>query len=221
MNSLDFTKLKPEEIVAIMQLTYQLIACAKQAPISEDDDDSIETMMHMMGFKTIAGNIYWDIAVDFNPFEAFEIVSNFTTQTKEAFKSLILSVAAIDNVILRNDIAHQLFTKFKIMSLITHFFKQQQRIENGRIVADDLVQRLASFNYDITGNNVEISITPVLSPKRARLVRQIGFTLYYQGLDPDYCFELECWPDNGTIKRLSVFRDDIGVEYRYISDHQD
>lgn len=107
------------------------------------------------------------------------------------------------------------------MSLITHFFKQQQRIENGKIVADDLVQRLASFNYDITGNNVEISITPVLSPKRARLVRQIGFTLYYQGLDPDYRFELECWPDNGTIKRLSVFRDDMGVEYRYISDHQD
>ena len=45
--------------------------------------------------------------------------------------------------------------------------------------------------------------------------------LYYQGEDIDYRFELECWPDNGTIKRLSVFRDDTGVEYRFISDHQD
>lgn len=118
----------------------------------------------------------------------------------------------------------QIFTKFKnhkIMSLITHFFKQQQRIENGRIVADDLVQRLAKFNYDFTGENVVISIFPYLSPKRARLVRQNGNCLYYQGNDPDYRFELECWPDNGTIKRLSVFRDDTGVEYRYLSDHQD
>lgn len=107
------------------------------------------------------------------------------------------------------------------MLLITHFFKQQQRIENGRIVADDLVQRLAKFNYDFTGENVVISIFPYLSLKRARLVRQNGNCLYYQGNDPDYRFELECWPDNGTIKRLSVFRDDTGVEYRYISDHQD
>lgn len=107
------------------------------------------------------------------------------------------------------------------MSHITHFFKQQQRIVNGQIVANDMVQRIAIFNYDFTGNNVFISITPVLSPKLARFERQIGFTLYYQGVDPDYRFELECWPDNGTIKRLSVFRDDTGVEYRYISDHQD
>lgn len=57
--------------------------------------------------------------------------------------------------------------------------------------------------------------------KKARLIRQNGFKLYYQGEDPDYRFVLECWPDNGTIKRLSVFRDDIGVEYRYLSSHQD
>ena len=38
---------------------------------------------------------------------------------------------------------------------------------------------------------------------------------------PDYRFEVECWPDNGTIKRFSVFRDDMGVEIQYISDHQD
>lgn len=53
------------------------------------------------------------------------------------------------------------------------------------------------------------------------MIRQEGFTLYYQGEDIDYRFEIECWSDNGTIKRLSVFRDDTGVEYRFISDHQD
>ena len=104
------------------------------------------------------------------------------------------------------------------------------------IVADEgyeitgIIVTMGSQNVTVVGNtvsipevtgNVVISIIPTLSPKRARLVRQEGFTLYYQGEDPDYRFVLECWPDNGTIKRLSVFRDDIGTEYRFISDHQD
>ena len=107
------------------------------------------------------------------------------------------------------------------MPIVTHVFPSHMRIEHGRVVSNDAVPRRANFIYDASGNNVEISIIPSLSPKRARLVRQDGFTLYYQGVDPDYRFVLECWPDNGTIKRLSVFRDDTGIEYRYISDHQD
>lgn len=107
------------------------------------------------------------------------------------------------------------------MPLITHVFKQQQRIENGRVVADDPVIRRANFEYNSTGTEVVISIIPTLSPKRAYLIQENGFTLKYIGDDSDYIFEIECWPDNGTIKRLSVFRQDTGVEYRYISDHQD
>lgn len=107
------------------------------------------------------------------------------------------------------------------MSLVTHVFHTQQRIQNGCVVASDSVIRRANFEYDFTGNNVVISIIPSLSPKRAHLVRQVGLKLYYAGEDPSYRFELECWPDNGTIKQLSVFREDTGVEYRYISDHQD
>lgn len=107
------------------------------------------------------------------------------------------------------------------MSLVTHVFHTHQRIENGRVISTDRVPRRANLEYDFTGNNVTISIIPTLSPKRARLVRQVGFNLYYQGEDRDYRFEVECWPDNGTIKRLSVFRDDTGIEYRFISEHQD
>ena len=107
------------------------------------------------------------------------------------------------------------------MPLVTHVFPKHQRLQNGRVVSNDAVPRRANFDYDLTGNNVVISIIPTLSPKRAHLVSQDGFNLYYRGDDPDYRFEIECWPDNGTIKRFSVFRDDTGVEYRYISDHQD
>ena len=107
------------------------------------------------------------------------------------------------------------------MPLITHVFHTQQRFQNGCIVASDEVFRQAYLEYDATGNYVVISIYPSLSGKRARLVRQNGFKSFYQGEDPDYRFTIECWPDNGTIKQLSVFRDDIGIEYRSISSHQD
>ena len=107
------------------------------------------------------------------------------------------------------------------MSLITHVFNRQQRVENGIVISTDFVSRRGNFEYDYSGNNVVITIIPSLSSKRAHLVRQDGFTLYYVGDGPDYRFEMECWPDNGTIKRFSVFRMDTGVEYRYLSDHQD
>ena len=107
------------------------------------------------------------------------------------------------------------------MPLVTHVFHTHQRIQNGHVVSSDPVPRRANIDYDYSGTTVEISIIPTLSPKRAHLVRQNGFCLYYEGDDPDYRFEIECWPDNGTIKRFSVFREDTGTEYRYISDHQD
>lgn len=107
------------------------------------------------------------------------------------------------------------------MSLVTHVFGSHKRIQNGVEVSHDFVPRRANFVYDQTGSIVDITIIPTLSTKRAYLTRQVGYTLYYRGDDPDYRFEIECWPDNGTIKRFSVFRDDTGVEYQYISDHQD
>lgn len=107
------------------------------------------------------------------------------------------------------------------MALITHVFPGHQRYQNGRLVSDDKVPRRINFNYDATGNVVDIEIIPTMTPKRAFLTKQDGFTLYYKGADADYRFVLECWPDNGTIKRFSVFRNDTGVEYRYLSDLQD
>ena len=96
------------------------------------------------------------------------------------------------------------------MPIVTHVFNSHKRIERGHVVSHDFVARYANLSYDATGNQVVISIIPTLSPKRAYLIKQDFFTLYYKGEDPDYRFEVECWPDNGTIKRLSVFRDDIG-----------
>lgn len=107
------------------------------------------------------------------------------------------------------------------MATITHIFPRHQRYQNGILVSSDDVDRIAKFEYDLTGTMLQVSIIPTLSPKKARLIRQDGFSLFYQGEDSDYRFVLECWSDNSTIKRFSVFRDDIGVEYRYLSDHQD
>lgn len=114
MNNLNFTKLKSEEVMAIMQLTYQLIACAKQGPLSERDNKSIDVMMNLLGLGTQLGNLYWNDAVDFNPFGAFEIVSKFSEEKKKEFKHLMMSIASVDNSFLRNDIARQIFTRTNI-----------------------------------------------------------------------------------------------------------
>lgn len=107
------------------------------------------------------------------------------------------------------------------MPTVTHTFESHKRIQNGRVVSHDIVPRFATLEYDFTGRNVLISIIPTLSPKSAYLVKDNGSILYYQGTDPDYRFEVETWSDNNTIKRLSVFRDDINLEIQYLSTHQD
>lgn len=107
------------------------------------------------------------------------------------------------------------------MSRITHLFKTLVRYQNGVEVYREETERMAVLDYNANGSLVEISIIPNLTPKRAYLAGQEDFTIYYEGYDLCYSFELECWPDNGTIKRLSIKRNDTGVEYRYISDHQD
>lgn len=105
------------------------------------------------------------------------------------------------------------------MSRITHLFESLVRYNNGVEIYREKIERMAVLDYNANGTVVDITIMPNLSTKRAFLTRQEGFTLYYEAIG--YQFELECWPDNGTIKRLSVFRVDTGVEYRYMSNHQD
>lgn len=109
-----FGELNGEEMAAVMQLTYQLIGCAKQEPVSEEDNASIDVMMRMLGFKTNMGNLIWNIAVDMNPYEAFRVISGFSSKKKEAFKGLILAVADVENTFLRMDIANQIFSNVGI-----------------------------------------------------------------------------------------------------------
>ena len=107
------------------------------------------------------------------------------------------------------------------MAKVTHVFKSHKRIQNGKVVSHDFVPRQAILDYDWSGRNLVISIIPTLSPMSATLVRDSGNVLYYRGVDPDYKFEVETWPDNNTIKRLSVIRVDRHLEIQYLSDHQD
>lgn len=107
------------------------------------------------------------------------------------------------------------------MPTVTHLFNSHKRIENGIVVSHDFVLRRANLVYDITGRRINICIIPTLTPKSATLYKDDGTTLYYQGDDPDFRFEIETWPDNKTIKRLSVIRMDRNLEIQYLSDHQD
>lgn len=110
-----FGELTDEQITAVMQLTFQLIASANCGGISEADDPSIDVMMQKMDFSgpllSTIGDAYWNDAMDMSPYAAFNIVSNFTESKKVAFKNTILAVARKANTTLRMDIAMQIFSR--------------------------------------------------------------------------------------------------------------
>ena len=118
MNCKNFGELSDEQIEAILQLTFQLIASANYGRFSEKDDQSIDVMMDKLGFSgplfANLGNAYWNDAMNMPPFEAFSIVSIFDDGKKNAFKDAIIAVADKDNSFLRHDIARQIFTKTNI-----------------------------------------------------------------------------------------------------------
>lgn len=119
MNCGNFGELNDDQITAVMQLTYQLIASANYGRISEADDPSIDVMMQKMGFTDplmqVIGNAHWNDAIDMNPFQAFNVVASFPQTKKSAFKDAILAVARKDNTVLRMDIALQIFSRIGIL----------------------------------------------------------------------------------------------------------
>lgn len=113
-----FGDLSDQQIEAILQLTFQLIASANYGAFSEKDDPSIDVMMNELGFSgplfSNLGNAYWNDAMNMSPFDAFRIVSMFDDNKKNAFKNAIITVANKDNSLLRHDIAHQIFARANI-----------------------------------------------------------------------------------------------------------
>ena len=80
-----FGELTDTEIKAVLQLTYQLIASANFGSISEADNPSIDIMMEKLGLANtvlgMIGNIYWNDAMEMNPFVSFDIVSKWQLRT--------------------------------------------------------------------------------------------------------------------------------------------
>ncbi len=118
MNSI-LSSLSINEKLAVVQLGYQLIGSAKQAPLSEEDDPSIDYIIEAVGYgnNPTMGNFIWNEGSDankINPFSAFETVSCFSSEKKSAFKSMIEGLCSPDLVgytmirILRTDIARQI-----------------------------------------------------------------------------------------------------------------
>ena len=115
LNCEKFGELTDEQIKAVMQLTFQLIASANCGGISEADDPSIDVMMGKLGFAgpflSTIGDAYWNDAMDMSPYAAFNVVADFPQSKKMAFKDAILAVARMANTTLRMDIAGQIFSR--------------------------------------------------------------------------------------------------------------
>jgi hypothetical protein len=99
--------------VAVIQVGYQLLVSAKQRQLDDSDNQSIDTILNYCGFDNSLigqefGNLFWNKSVDFNPYEAFSVVSRFAPPEKAAVKEMLLCVSQLDNQYLRMDIASQL-----------------------------------------------------------------------------------------------------------------
>lgn len=116
------SSLPMNEMLAVIQLGFQLIGSAKQGPITEEDDPSIDYIIESIGFgnNPNVGNLLWNEGSDankVNPFSAFETVSRFSPEKKAAFKSMIEGLCSPELVgyttirLLRVDIARQIYQR--------------------------------------------------------------------------------------------------------------
>lgn len=111
-----------EDKLAVVQLGYQLIASAKQATLSEEDNPSIDYIIESigMGHNENIGNLIWNEGSNANPFVAFQIVAGFSQEKKSAFKTMIEGLCSSDLIgfttirILRKDIARQIYQRIGI-----------------------------------------------------------------------------------------------------------
>jgi hypothetical protein len=98
---------------------------------------------------------------------------------------------------------------------LTFASSNHKRIENRVQTSHDYVPRLVILDYNQNGHIVNVSVAPTLTPKIARLVKDVNNVLYYEGADPDYRFEVETDSRNELI-RVSVIRNDKNLELRYL-----
>lgn len=112
MNALH--NLEHKELMAVIQLGYQLIISANYGSMEDDDEPSIDLVMSHLGYTPNNSNLVWLVGINTNPFEAFDIVSQFSDEKKRAFKAMILDVSNLKKTMLRLDIASQIFSRVGI-----------------------------------------------------------------------------------------------------------
>lgn len=101
--------------VAVIIVGYQLLVSAKQRPLSESDDPSIDVILEYCGFDQsplgkLIGNTFWEKSIVCNPNAAFQMVSEFSNGEKAAVKEMIQALVRKDNTYMRQDIANQLYS---------------------------------------------------------------------------------------------------------------
>lgn len=112
--------LKPNEQLAVLQLVYQLIVSADGSINAQRDDSEISLALRALGYDkaltmNYIGNALWNEAINFNPFEAFAIVSQLDGEAKQEFKKLLNTIAwSKGNRGNRIDIANQIYNKVGI-----------------------------------------------------------------------------------------------------------
>lgn len=110
---------------------------------------------------------------------------------------------------------HRISIDNQTFDSVTFLSKSHDRFERGIKVSSSKVDRLIKLDFIENKHQVEVSISPSLSPKTARLVKkeENGYLLY-RGDDPDYQFEIY-FDDLEDVERfvLKLLPRSLKIEY--------
>ena len=89
-----------EEKKAILQVGYQIMISSGHV-LSPADDESIDELLSGCFYMRFLGEILWNDAIFYNPYEAFNLISKQDTNVRHAIKLVLLNVAMKDRRVSR------------------------------------------------------------------------------------------------------------------------
>lgn len=103
---------------------------------------------------------------------------------------------------------------------IVHFMATiQERFEPGKYYPPYYIQRQIHLTYTKRGSHLELEVIGVMRPRQAKFEKDDGRILTYRDTTNPYVYyEVETWPADNSVVRVSVFQPNASrdyIEYRY------
>lgn len=110
---------------------------------------------------------------------------------------------------LRDYLRDYFFSKFGVkidnveFERVTFFSSNHKRFEDGILVSEDLADRIIELSFSENKQKCLVRISPTLSDKNSKLLKIIGNTFIFVGINSDYKFEIT-FDDFDSIENFSL-----------------